>query len=240
MAQFNGMLAEGAAFRSILNGHLVSVTTPGFAPASAINALDRKYPNLVGRARGTAAIEHALMLMRASLRWALRGLAVTVRPGDWATVRGLTLDDELACYHPRFGNIQGKVVKWTRIWAGTGRYVTVELGVPLGTGGTGEGDVEDVDYVVNAPAVVEPVIASGLSSRLYSVMGVDVANNVGAQSAIAAQAITDGIDPTNVIANNPTAITVRLRDLTTVRLIERTIDVKASLLDSPKGFDTGV
>jgi hypothetical protein len=49
-----------------------------------------------------------------------------------------------------------------------------------------------------------------------------------------------GDDPTTVIANNPTTILVSMRDLTSVRVIERKIAVIADILDSPSGFDTGV
>jgi hypothetical protein len=227
-------------FRSVINGVLVSVTTPGFAPAAEIAALDRASPKFVGLPRGDAAVEHALMLMEAALRWRLRGLGVTVRPGDWATVRDLTLEDELRCHHPRFGDIQGKVIGWTRIWAGSGRYATVDLGVPLGTGATGVRDVGDVDYTVTAQAVAEPVVASALGNRMYAVTGVDIANDAEAQAVLAGQAVNDGLDPAGVIANNPTTVAVTLRDLTTVRVIDRKIAVEATVLDSPKGFDTGV
>jgi hypothetical protein len=79
-----------------------------------------------------------------------------------------TLDDEVRCSHPRFGDIQGKIVGWTRIWAGTGRYGTVDLGVAMGTGVTGDGDVLDVDYTVDADPVAEPVIASSLGNKFYA------------------------------------------------------------------------
>jgi len=134
------------------------------------------------------------------------------------------------------------VIAWERSWQGGdqgGRYGTITLGVCLGTGVTGEGIVEDVDYTVDAETTAVPVNAFALELPAYAVMGVDVANDADAQVALALAELADGKDPTNALAAAIPKINIQLRPLTSVATIERKIEVTAELLDSPMGYDAG-
>lgn len=230
-------------YYAYVDGRLHGITTPGFEAAGSITAMpDRRSPYFVGSGRGDQSVERALLAMRARLRYRLRCLEAVVRPGDWSVVRDITMEHSLRADHPRFGSVTGKVIGWDRAWVGGEtpyRSGTVTIGACLGTGATGVGDVEDIEYSVSAEAVAVPVNAYALGSAAYAVTGVDVANDADAQVALATAEIAAGRDPTNALASAIPTVSVELRSLASIDTIERRISVTALLLDSPMGYDAG-
>lgn len=230
-------------FFSYVDGVFMGVSTPGFAPAPSIAPLpDRKSPNFVGTARGDLSVEHALLLMRSRLRYRLRCLEATVRPGNWAVMRDVSMAQSIRADHPRFGTVTGKVVSWAREWIGGDRPYrsgTITIGACLGTGAAGVGDIEDIDYAIDADPVVEPIDADSLGNPNYAVLDVNVTNDLAQQTAVIESELAAGRDPSTAINQAQTEISVVMRPLATVSSIDRSIRVSATLLDSPMGYDAG-
>ncbi|WP_417582931.1 hypothetical protein [Pelagibacterium sp.] len=228
-------------FNSVLDGKLVAISTPGFEPADSIAPLpDARSPTYLDTPRGVQSIEHALLLIRARLRYRLRCLKVQVRPNNWEIVRDIRLDQDLACDHPRFGPVRGKVIRWERSWDGSGgRRGTVTVGACLGTGATGAGQIEDVQYATSSDAIAVPVNAFSLGNPAYAVTDVDKAMEAEDQADLANTELAAGRDPSSALTANKTAVTVSMRPLASIGLITRGLRIDASLQESPMGYDAG-
>jgi hypothetical protein len=163
---------------------------------------------------------------------------------DYPILMSLELQRKLKFHvnHPRFGPVTGKIVGWERTWSGGqggGRFSTITLGACLGTGATGDGDVEDVDYEVDAEDVAVPVDATALGIPGYALPDVQIFNDADDQIALIENEVGAGRDPTNTLANNPGKIILNMRSLSSVPTIEREIHVTGTLLDSHMGYDAG-
>lgn len=222
-------------FYTVINGRLVSVTTPDFEEAPWIAPLGQKgAATFLDTPRGEKLVEHLVRRARAFLRMRLRAIRIGLSM-PWHVADGITLRDVVRAFHPALGTFEGKVVQIRRTWDGdAGRTAQVVIACALGDGSGAAVPIEaDVAIATSADPALVPVETGLLSAASYAVSSVTKQNETADQ--VAALATPEGrqAGPGGL----PTVALATLRSLAAEDVLERRYYTTATVLRSPRQFD---